>query len=151
MAIVGGGCGSGNALSPDEIDYAASIAAGANGGLGFSADEANCVGLELVKVFGLARAKELRLAENESVVLSRKDATSAVDAMAKCADLKLVTVRFAKDTLGLTDAQVGVCAAALDKDKVREVFIKIVSGERTAGQAMLMSEISLKGDKCRRA
>ncbi|MEO5837374.1 MAG: hypothetical protein ABIQ73_28645 [Acidimicrobiales bacterium] len=123
----GGGGSSGDAagsrkLSSAESEYAAEIAA-ANEDLG-SVAEARCVGEGVVRAFGLARAKELKLESKDTPVLSRSDAEKAVGVLDGCTNLAELLLREGKDSLGLSEAEVIRCAKLLDRAKIRELFVK---------------------------
>ena len=110
------------ALTPEESEYADKVAS-ANEDLG-SAAETRCVGQGIVRVFGLSRAKELELEDDNTPFLSRSDAENAIGVVDGCTSLAELLLAEGKDSLGLSDAEVVRCAQLLDRAKVREFFVK---------------------------
>jgi hypothetical protein len=112
-----------DSLSADEQRYADEIATTA-ADQGFTVEESKCMGGQLVRAFGLSRAKQLDLAGEDTPAMKRADAEKSIGILDDCANLRLVIVREAQQDLKLSDEQVTRCAQLLDQSKVREMFVQ---------------------------
>ena len=138
-------------LSADEKAYADKVAATATS-QGFTSEQGACVGTQIVKAFGLARATQLSFADENTPTLSQADAEKSVDVLDMCVNLAEFIVRSAQANAGLTDAEIAPCARLLDNAKLRTLFVGVEMTHQTdqAAQAAVQADLNSVIARCKK-